>query len=90
MATFRHMRIENASPAPRRVLEHVNRLLEGHDVSLVGTVAANVMLGVVMSEVPDGDLDKIDAFIDELADALRTGARNQLARDREAGGETLQ
>jgi hypothetical protein len=56
MAVFSHTTIEQAYPSRRRVLEHVNRLLEGHDVSLVGTVAANIMLSVVLSEVPDGDL----------------------------------
>jgi hypothetical protein len=42
------------------------------------------MLGVVMSEVENAEPAKIDAFIDELAAALKTGARNQLARDRES------
>jgi hypothetical protein len=79
MAVFTHTPLENASPARRRVLEHVQRLLDGNDLDLVGTVSVNLMIDVIMAEVPDGDLAQIDAMVDELAAALRKGVRNCLA-----------
>jgi hypothetical protein len=40
MASFHQRRVEDAPPTLRRVLEHVERVLEGHDLNVVGTVAA--------------------------------------------------
>jgi hypothetical protein len=84
MPEFHHMRIEEAEPHKRRVLEHVQRLVEGHDISLVGTIAANLMLDVIMFEVPEHDVEAADAFVDQLAAALKRSYRDCLARDREA------
>jgi hypothetical protein len=78
--TFSHKRIEDAPPTHRRILEHVERILAGHDNSLVGSIAANIMINVILA---DGqDVAEMDKFIDGLAAALREGVRAQLARTR--------
>lgn len=83
MAVFAHVPIENVSPTRARLLERVNRLLDGHPLDLIGTVAVNVMVDVVLSEVTDGDLAKVDAMVDDMAAALKTACRLCIDRNRE-------
>jgi hypothetical protein len=83
MAVFAHVPKERISPARARLLERVNRLLEGHDIDLIGTVAVNVMVDVILTEVTDGDLAKVDALVDDMAAALKTACRLCINRDRE-------
>jgi len=81
---FHNVKFEEASPLQRRALEGVLRILAGHDISFVGTVAANVMMEVITAEVPDGNLNLIDSYIDSLAVALKRGMRDSIAAKREA------
>jgi len=84
MISFLHLKIEDASPLRRRVIEAVLRILDGHDTSLAGTIAANVMVEVIMTECPDDDLDTMDAAVDAYAAALKQGLRNCVAAKRES------
>jgi len=79
---FPNRRIEDAPPRFRRLYEHVDRLLDGHEIALVANVTSNIMANVIMSLCPSRDLAEIDRTIDELADALKAGCRAQLERDR--------
>lgn len=79
---FSPRRIEDA-PAPfRRLLEHVERLLDGQDVQLVAAVVTNIMARVVLTLEPSRDVAAIDALIDDLATTLKAGCRAQLERDK--------
>jgi len=82
---FYQKRIEDAPPEERRVLEHIERILQGHSVNLAGTIAANVLMNIIFATNPNRDIREIDDFIDSLAKALKTGCREQLDRDKREG-----
>jgi len=79
---YPNKRIEDAPPPFRRLHEHIDRLLHGHDLELVATVTANVMASVILALCPNRDVAEIDRTIDELAAALKAGCRARLERDR--------
>ena|GEM_PF-1780675 len=81
-------------PTPKTIAPHLGRvsavalrrsvvqLLDGHDLELLGNVAANIMADVIMALCPSRDVAEIDRTIDELAAALKAGCRAQLERDK--------
>jgi len=73
-------------PAPqRRLLEHVERILHGHDAGLVATIALTILTRAIIALVPSRDLAEIDAAIDEFAVSLKAEARVQMERDSKKG-----
>ena len=79
---FEHTTLEQASIEARRTWERVERILLGCNTSLVGTIAVNLMIEVMFSEVPDRDPEGIAYFISELINALHTGCANQIEREK--------
>jgi len=80
---FCHIKIEEASPLQRRALEGVLRILDGHNTNFVGTITVNLMLEVIMAEVPDGSLNLMDSYIDTYSIALKRGVRARIAAKRD-------
>jgi len=71
-------------PAPqRRLLEHVERILDGHDAGLVATIALSILTRALIDMSQDRKLGDIDAVIDDMAGSLKSGCRAQMERDRD-------
>jgi len=66
------------------VLKHVERILNGHDSDLVGSIAASILLNVILADVPSHDVTAINRYIDDIA-AFKAAAREQLERDKWEG-----
>jgi len=82
---YRIGRMEDAPPPYRRLYEHIDRMLDGHDIGLVLTVVVNILAKIILFYLRD-DLDAIDPMIDDIAKAMKAGCRNEVNRDR---SETL-
>lgn len=78
-------RLEDAPVPHRRLFEHVERLLDGHEIGLVTTVALTILTRAIITIVQSRDLTTIDALIDDIAVSLKAGCRAQMERDRKEG-----
>jgi len=72
-------------PPQRRVFEHVERLLDGHDAGLVATIALTILTHAIIDMSPDRNLTEIDSAIDGVAVSLKTGVRSQMQWDAKEG-----
>lgn len=70
-----------AAPHKLRVLESVRRVVEGQDLDLVGTIAANLMLDVVLLDHDSHTIEHKETMIDEMAAALKTALRVTMEGD---------
>ena len=77
--------IEEVPAHKRRVLEHVERLLEGHDLALVATIVVTILTRIVLRLSRSDDPTDIDAVVDDLTVSLKAACRAQLERDRRDG-----
>jgi hypothetical protein len=73
--TIRFLSAE-VSPPLVRVLDHVRRLLDGHDIELVGTISANLLLEVLLIDCRG--IAEIDVALDDLLAQLKKLARERL------------
>lgn len=78
-------RLDDAPAPHRRLFEHVERLLDGHEIGLVATVALTILTRSIITMVQSHDLADIDATIDDMAESLKRGCRAQMQGDRKEG-----
>ena len=76
-----HTPIDKVPLRHRRIFERVSRLVDD-DVHLAGSVAINLMIDVIFTEVEDRDPQKMDTMIDAIAEGLKRGCRDCAAADR--------
>jgi len=72
--------LDDIPPPQRRVFEHVERLLDGHDAGLVATIALTILTHAIIDMSKSRNLAEIDATIDGVAASLKDGARALIER----------
>ena len=78
-ATFKQMRIEDASPVRQRLLREAFNLLAGYDNDVPLMIGTNILVQAIAVEVA-GDTSKIDELVDQISAALKEGCRAQIRR----------
>lgn len=69
--------VERLRPAELRVLEHVQRLLDGHRIELVGSVCASILLEAITLH-HGNHITEIEQSIDDLAETMKSLVRSHL------------
>lgn len=76
--------LEYARDEHVKVFEEVTKLVN-NDGELAGSIAANLLVDVIFTNVMHRDIEQMDRLIDALAVGLKAACRDCLAADLQAG-----